>query len=429
MARAKRETNVLKKQVEKLITDITKNTKALLETSDDLISTQLKNEMINAHTTVTNFAKQAKNTKLKTPEVEKLITQMEKLYIKFNAVEPEKLLEQAAEKGVKIFEQANAAEKILALHTQVLVKAVQQATEAQTAMTQAATDPRAKGPAALELVSVAQNNLANVTAAHSAQIKQAQTVLLALKRLLGTIHRDDAVNARINLLTKATETANKELAKITPLNTALEHGKLVLEEAKKEQVQAEKAAALKLAEAAKIAAAKLQSDLVKAEAEAAIEKSAKKIAKIQAQMAPIDKVLDELKKSIVTEAKFEFFPKATEAAKGLMDNLRMARDTLLQDLNTDTPKAMDNFLSASRKAVEAAKPTLQKDLGWGDRLENFFKRLYNACISKVTKNPNRLFTQVDSISVQAVKTAEKELGIDKKAPSDDVAPDNAPKSI
>jgi len=72
------------------------------------------------------------------------------------------------------------------------------------------------------------------------------------------------------------------------------------------------------------------------------------------------------------------------------------------------------FITASKKAINKAKPVLERDLGLGDYLMNFLKIIANAVISLVSTN-HSFFKPTISKSVLAVEGLEEELEFKKQS--------------
>ncbi|RUR13908.1 hypothetical protein [Legionella sp. km772] len=104
---------------------------------------------------------------------------------------------------------------------------------------------------------------------------------------------------------------------------------------------------------------------------------------------------------------------AHQVATDLLAQLQKARQNhekhLLLGMNKE--HAQKIFANACEKAINQAKPTLERDLGWGDYLTNLAIRLVNAVIAVVTINyfPT-VFKPIQTKSLEAVEKLQEELG-------------------
>lgn len=120
------------------------------------------------------------------------------------------------------------------------------------------------------------------------------------------------------------------------------------------------------------------------------------------------KILSELE-SKIGQSRQHHSGKALATAKALLKNLKTAfRD--FQD-NHNHHSAIDTFKAACQQAIDAAKPVLAKDLGWGDYLSNLLKRFYNAVATKLNASKSSLFTIKKAGSLDTVETTEIKLQI------------------
>jgi hypothetical protein len=133
----------------------------------------------------------------------------------------------------------------------------------------------------------------------------------------------------------------------------------------------------------------------------------------QTALTKIDKTLASLALKIIG-INTTYCAKAKEKAGDLLIQLRGLRnkyEQALNDPNTSRTKAGIDFKNGCKQAIESAKPLLEKDLSFGDFLDNLFKDLANAVIKIFSDNPNALFKPTRSALVQVAEDAEIELGL------------------
>ena len=75
----------------------------------------------------------------------------------------------------------------------------------------------------------------------------------------------------------------------------------------------------------------------------------------------------------------------------------------------DEQIAGSQFKNTCNQAINDAKLVLEKDLGWGDYLNNLLKILTNGIIGVFTTNPNAFFSYAQADSVIAVEEAREDL--------------------
>ncbi|HAU1153149.1 TPA: Dot/Icm secretion system substrate [Legionella pneumophila] len=134
--------------------------------------------------------------------------------------------------------------------------------------------------------------------------------------------------------------------------------------------------------------------------------------KIQVTLETVDKALDELKGKIgdINQHKYD---KAYEAAKALLRQLQETRDQYVVDLTNpqiDYNEAGLKFKEACKLVIQDAKPTLEKDLGWGEYLKNLLKVIVNAIVFCVTFGASQgFFATTRAKSAVAVEETESAL--------------------
>lgn len=128
----------------------------------------------------------------------------------------------------------------------------------------------------------------------------------------------------------------------------------------------------------------------------------------------IDGALNTLRHKIGTRDK-HLDEKAYLQSISLLELLTKARNKYLVDLNNPNltiEHAGRVFKDRCKKHINKAKPILERDLSWGDYLENLLISLFNAVIKALTfGHTKNFFTQVKSKSFHDVEQAEMDLGI------------------
>lgn len=123
----------------------------------------------------------------------------------------------------------------------------------------------------------------------------------------------------------------------------------------------------------------------------------------------IDAILTSLRHKI-GEEKQHSFSKALQGAHCLLASLETARGSYERNLcDMSTQEAGNVFLTECKKAIDEAKPVLERDLDWGSYLANLFKSFANAIIGIFTSNPHAFYSLKRASSVLNVETAEQAL--------------------
>lgn len=107
--------------------------------------------------------------------------------------------------------------------------------------------------------------------------------------------------------------------------------------------------------------------------------------------------------------------KAIGIAEDLLHELENATEAYYKNLSdkkisADSSKTI--FIDSCTNAITKAKPVLEKELGWGDYLNNLLKGLVNAIISttnSITKSSYTLFTYAKAPMVSEVDEVEKNI--------------------
>lgn len=135
---------------------------------------------------------------------------------------------------------------------------------------------------------------------------------------------------------------------------------------------------------------------------------------VAASLKKVDDVLDALKTTIGGTDQHKF-AQATDQAQKLLASLTLARTQYQANLQSKMPADQANkiFKADCTVAINEAKPILERDLGWGDYLNNILKALVNALITGVTFGYSRnFFTPVRSQSVLLIEQAEKDFELE-----------------
>lgn len=125
----------------------------------------------------------------------------------------------------------------------------------------------------------------------------------------------------------------------------------------------------------------------------------------------IDQILNEFKERILSIGN----PNTLNKAWDLLTKLTEARNTYEQNMeNSDSKFAYHQFKqifdNSCKQAITEAKPILEKDLGWGDYLNNLLKSLTNTAIWVISLgNVPSLFSPVRSKSLEVAEDVEKDL--------------------
>ena len=138
---------------------------------------------------------------------------------------------------------------------------------------------------------------------------------------------------------------------------------------------------------------------------------AKELAEQQrnSNLAKINKALDRLEEKVGTIDQHKSREAHTTATE-LLKQLRSAKAQLIQG------QSESQFKLNCKKAIDSARPELEKDLGWGQYLKNLLKTLYNALARPFTSNPNTFYKMERPDSVTHVEQAEADLDLPKAAP-------------
>ncbi|HAT7071554.1 TPA: hypothetical protein JAN90_01925 [Legionella pneumophila] len=138
----------------------------------------------------------------------------------------------------------------------------------------------------------------------------------------------------------------------------------------------------------------------------------KKEEMIKVSLQKVDKILEELE-SKIGKVDQHNFGKAHRVASKLLTELKEARNNYesnLKESQVTTEQAGAAFNVECGKAINKAKPVLERDLGWGDYLKNLMRTLANAVVWTVTLgNVNSFFPYARAASVKAVEQTEQDL--------------------
>ncbi len=140
----------------------------------------------------------------------------------------------------------------------------------------------------------------------------------------------------------------------------------------------------------------------------------KKIVAHHRHLSEIDQTLEMLKRNI-GNIDHHHSPEALEKAQQLLSALQAAWEQYKSDLNksrVDAPKARDRFKTYCREAINTAKPILEKDLSWGDYLNNILKIMLNQVINVLTLGYyNSFFTYKRSDAIENVAGLQQLLAL------------------
>jgi hypothetical protein len=129
-------------------------------------------------------------------------------------------------------------------------------------------------------------------------------------------------------------------------------------------------------------------------------------------LAAIKRTLTELKTKIESIDQYRH-PKAQLKALELLSKLERTRDayqTGLRQPSHNMQELSQTFRNDCYKAVQAARPVLANDLGWGDYLKNLLKSLVNAVVWFFTGNET-FFSLKETPAKEAVDKAWIELAL------------------
>ena len=218
-------------------------------------------------------------------------------------------------------------------------------------------------------------------------------------------------NPKVEALKNSVRALYEKVKELKETNQALLNAKnepLPLEQIKeKSRIQAEQVAAA-VANKEQAKQAKIIEEQIK-------NLLASKTAEIGKTMAKIDAVLNELSTKISSVDKHRN-PKAHATAVTLLTNLQAARDEYKSALESYDVKPVDagkKFKEQCIAAVNAARPVLERDLGWGDFLTNILKAISNVVVAVGTVGyTTNFFPPAETASGKAIKHAEKELDLE-----------------